>query len=190
MQAADCLAPGVQTVAYSYIGPQSTYPLYRDGTIGYAKEHLHSTAEAINLQLADIGGHAWVSVCKALVTKASAYIPVLPVYLGLLMGVMKEQGLHEGCIEQMHRLFASKMYGAQGVVADGHRLIRMDDHELSPAVQVAVSALWAKLTPQNFASMGDFAGLKRDFLQLNGFDLPGVDYEAPVNIKALGELQP
>lgn len=190
LQAADCLAPGVQTVAYSYIGPQSTYPLYRDGTIGYAKEHLHSTAEAINLQLADIGGHAWVSVCKALVTKASAYIPVLPVYLGLLMGVMKEQGLHEGCIEQMHRLFASKMYGTQGVVADGHRLIRMDDHELSPAVQVAVSALWAKLTPQNFASMGDFAGLKRDFLQLNGFDLPGVDYEAPVNIKALGELQP
>lgn len=190
LQDADCLAPGVQTVAYSYIGPESTYPLYRDGTIGYAKEHLHSTAEAINLQLAALGGHAWVSVCKALVTKASAYIPVLPVYLGLLMGVMKAQGVHEGCIEQMHRLFASKMYGSRGVVADGHRLIRMDDHELNPAVQAAVSALWPKLTPQNFESMGDFAGLRRDFLQLNGFDLPGVDYEMPVDIKALGELQP
>lgn len=190
LQAADCLAPGVQTVAYSYIGPASTYPLYRDGTIGYAKEHLHGTAEAINLQLAELGGHAWVSVCKALVTKASAYIPVLPVYLGLLMGVMKEHGVHEGCIEQMRRLFADKMYGAEGVIADGNRLIRMDDHELDPAIQAAVSALWPKVTPENFASMGDFAGLRRDFMQLNGFELPGVDYEAPVNIAALGELEP
>ena len=138
LQQADCLAPGVQTVAYSYIGPESTYPLYRDGTIGYAKEHLHATAETINLQLAELGGHAWVSVCKALVTKASAYIPVLPVYLGLLMGVMKERGVHEGCIEQMQRLFAAKMYGPHGVVADGNRLIRMDDHELDPAIQAAV----------------------------------------------------
>ncbi|WP_310596534.1 enoyl-ACP reductase FabV [Aeromonas aquatica] len=190
LQQADCLAPGVQTVAYSYIGPESTYPIYRDGTIGYAKEHLHATAETINLQLAELGGHAWVSVCKALVTKASAYIPVLPVYLGLLMGVMKERGVHEGCIEQMRRLFADKMYGPQGVVADGNRLIRMDDHELDPAVQAAVSALWSKVTPDNFQALGDFAGLKRDFMQLNGFELAEVDYGAPVNEASLTELVP
>lgn len=190
LQQADCLAKGVQTVAYSYIGPESTYPLYRDGTIGYAKEHLHATAETINLQLAELGGHAWVSVCKALVTKASAYIPVLPVYLGLLMGVMKERGVHEGCIEQMRRLFADKMYGQKGVVADGNRLIRMDDHELDPAIQAAVSTLWSKVTPDNFQSLGDFAGLKRDFMELNGFDLPEVDYGAPVNVDALTELAP
>ena len=190
LQQADCLAPGAQTVAYSYIGPESTYPIYRDGTIGYAKEHLHATAETINLQLAQLGGHAWVSVCKALVTKASAYIPVLPVYLGLLMGVMKERGVHEGCIEQMRRLFADKMYGPQGVVADGNRLIRMDDHELDPAVQAAVSALWSKVTPDNFQALGDFAGLKRDFMQLNGFELAEVDYGAPVNVASLTELVP
>ncbi|MFQ2110094.1 enoyl-ACP reductase FabV [Aeromonas rivipollensis] len=190
LQQADCLAPGVQTVAYSYIGPESTYPLYRDGTIGYAKEHLHATAETINLQLAELGGHAWVSVCKALVTKASAYIPVLPVYLGLLMGVMKERGVHEGCIEQMQRLFAAKMYGPHGVVADGNRLIRMDDHELDPAIQSAVSALWPKVTPDNFHALGDFAGLRRDFMELNGFELPGVDYGAPVDVASLTELLP
>ncbi|WP_429180276.1 enoyl-ACP reductase FabV [Aeromonas salmonicida] len=190
LQQADCLAPGARTVAYSYIGPESTYPLYRDGTIGYAKEHLHATAEAINLQLAELGGHAWVSVCKALVTKASAYIPVLPVYLGLLMGVMKECGVHEGCIEQMQRLFASKMYGPQGVVADGNRLIRMDDHELDPAIQAAVSTLWSKVTPDNVHTLGDFAGLRQDFMQLNGFELPGVDYGAPVDVASLTELVP
>ena len=101
-----------------------------------------------------------MSVCKALVTKASAYIPVLPVYLGLLMGVMKARGVHEGCIEQMQRLFAAKMYGPHGVVADGNRLIRMDDHELDPAIQSAVSALWSKVTPDNFQALGDFAGLR------------------------------
>ncbi|MFQ2481861.1 enoyl-ACP reductase FabV [Aeromonas caviae] len=190
LQQADCLAPGARTVAYSYIGPEFTYPLYRDGTIGYAKEHLHATAETINLQLAGIGGHAWVSVCKALVTKASVFIPVLPVYLGLLMGVMKERGVHEGCIEQMQRLFADKMYGPRGVVADGNRLIRMDDHELEPAVQAAVSALWSKVTPDNFRTLGDFAGLRQEFMQLNGFELPGVDYGAPVNVASLTELTP
>ncbi|MEE1913444.1 enoyl-ACP reductase FabV [Aeromonas caviae] len=190
LQQADCLAPGARTVAYSYIGPEATYPLYRDGTIGYAKEHLHATAETINLQLAGIGGHAWVSVCKALVTKASVFIPVLPVYLGLLMGVMKERGVHEGCIEQMQRLFADKMYGPRGVVADGNRLIRMDDHELEPAVQAAVSALWPKVTPENFRTLGDFAGLRQEFMQLNGFELPGVDYGAPVNVASLTELTP
>ncbi|BDN90497.1 enoyl-ACP reductase FabV [Aeromonas caviae] len=190
LQQADCLAPGARTVAYSYIGPESTYPLYRDGTIGYAKEHLHATAETINLQLAGIGGHAWVSVCKALVTKASVFIPVLPVYLGLLMGVMKERGVHEGCIEQMQRLFADKMYGPRGVVADGNRLIRMDDHELEPAVQAAVSALWPKVTPENFRTLGDFAGLRQEFMLLNGFELPGVDYGAPVNVASLTELTP
>ncbi|WP_439825681.1 enoyl-ACP reductase FabV [Aeromonas caviae] len=190
LQQADCLAPGARTVAYSYIGPEATYPLYRDGTIGYAKEHLHATAETINLQLAGIGGHAWVSVCKALVTKASVFIPVLPVYLGLLMGVMKERGVHEGCIEQMQRLFADKMYGPRGVVADGNRLIRMDDHELEPAVQAAVSALWPKVTPENFRTLGDFAGLRQEFMQLNGFELPGVDYGAPVNVASLTELAP
>ena len=190
LQQADCLAPGARTVAYSYIGPESTYPLYRDGTIGYAKERLHATAKTINLQLAGIGGHAWVSVCKALVTKASVFIPVLPVYLGLLMGVMKERGVHEGCIEQMQRLFADKMYGPRGVVADGNRLIRMDDHELEPAVQAAVSALWPKVTPENFRTLGDFAGLRQEFMQLNGFELPGVDYGAPVNVASLTELTP
>lgn len=187
---ADCLARGAQTVAYSYIGPESTYPLYRDGTIGYAKEHLHATAEAINLQLTGIGGHAWVSVCKALVTKASAFIPVLPVYLAVLMQVMKEEGSHEGCIEQMRRLFAEKMFGAQGVVADGQRLIRMDDRELAPAVQAAVDTLWRQVTPENFHTLGDFAGLRTDFFALNGFGLEGVDYGAAVKVAELAALRP
>ncbi|MBZ6072664.1 enoyl-ACP reductase FabV [Aeromonas schubertii] len=187
---AGCLAHGVQTVAYSYIGPESTYPLYRDGTIGYAKEHLHASAEAINLQLAGMGGHAWVAVCKALVTKASAFIPVLPVYLAVLMQVMKERGTHEGCIEQMMRLFGDKMYGGRGVLADGHRLIRMDDRELDPQTQAAVAALWARVTPENFRTLGDFTGLRRDFLALNGFGLAGVDYQAPLEPSSLLALHP
>lgn len=106
------------------------------------------------------------------------------------MGVMKERGVHEGCIEQMQRLFAAKMYGPNGVVADGNRLIRMDDHELDPAIQAAVSALWPKVTPDNFHALGDFAGLRQDFMQLNGFELPGVDYGAPVDVASMTELLP
>ena len=172
LQQADCLAPGARTVAYSYIGPESTYPLYRDGTIGYAKEHLHATAETINLQLAGIGGHAWVSVCKALVTKASLVIPFLPVYLMFLMKVMKAKGLHEGCIEQMSRLFADQLYGTQGVRADSQGRWRLDERELRPDVQQEVLALLAVLSADNFRELSDFTGLQQEFLQLNGFAWP------------------
>lgn len=190
LQQADCLAPGAQTVAYSYIGPELTYPIYRDGTIGYAKAHLHAAADTINLQLAGMGGHAWVAVCKALVTKASAFIPVLPVYLAMLMQEMKARGTHEGCIEQMQRLFSDKMYGARGVVADGERLIRMDDYELDPALQAVVAERWSHLSPATFRQLGDIAGLRQEFMALNGFGLAGMDYQAEVSLEMLQTLRP
>lgn len=172
------LAPGAKTVAYSYIGPELTFPIYRNGTIGRAKEHLESTAHRLHARLAATGGAAYVSVNKALVTQASSAIPVVPLYISLLYKVMKEKGLHEGCIEQMQRLFADRLYAPAGPQPDEKGRIRVDDWEMRPDVQQAVAALWPKVGTDNLREISDFAGYQQEFLKLFGFGLPGVDYDA------------
>lgn len=180
LKAAGVLTKGAQTVAYSYIGPEVTRAVYRDGTIGKAKEDLENTAEAIRNRLQDLGGQAYVSVNKALVTRASAVIPVVPLYLALLFKVMKAKGIHEGCIEQMHRLFTDRIYSGDPKTDEKGR-IRMDDWELRDDVQAEVNKLWPQVTSQNIGSLGDLAGYHQDFLHIHGFGKEGVDYEADVN---------
>ena len=188
---AGVLATGCRTVAYSYIGPAITYPLYHHGTLGRAKQHLHVTADALNHQLQALGGQAHVAVCKALVTKASVFIPAFSPYMLALFKVMKAQGTHEGCIEQMQRLFGERFFPAQGEVkVDAQRLIRMDDWELAAETQQQVAALMAQITPENFTALGDYTGYKTDFLQLNGFAHEGIDYDADVSMAELQRLTP
>ena len=175
------LAEGAKTVAYSYIGPEVTYPVYRAGTIGAAKEHLEKTAITLNDRMASMGGEAFVSVNKALVTRASAVIPVVPLYISLLFKVMKEKGTHEGCIEQMQRMLAEKVYGDAGVVRDEQKLVRMDDWEMDAEVQKAVSAQWDAVTTENLEELTDIAGFRSDFLKLHGFGWDGVDYTVDVD---------
>ena len=127
--------------------------------------------------LKPLGGDAWVAVCKALVTKASVFIPGLSPYVMALFKVTKEMGLHEGCIEQMHRLFATQLYAPEGPTLDSERMIRMDDWELRDDVQLQVNQLLAEITPENFKELVDYQGLRQDFLQLNGFDFDNIDYE-------------
>lgn len=190
LREADVLAEGCKTIAYSYIGPESTYPLYRNGTLGAAKEHLHDTAEILNKKLmADINGEAFIAVCKAVVTKASAYIPIFPLYISLLYKVMKEKKLHETCIEQMHRLMFTRLYPAMGpVITDTERLIRIDDLELRPDVQKEVEALRLKVTPANFKEISDFAGYLKEFNELNGFGFEDFDYNQDVDFQKIIEL--
>lgn len=188
---AGVLAKNARTVAYSYIGPRSTWPLYRDGALGAAKTHLHRTADVLNSQLRATGGQAHVAVCKAVVTKASAFIPVFPLYIALLYRVMKEKHLHETCIEQMYRLMAECLYPAGGPpTVDDQRLIRLDDRELRPDVQAEVDALRRQVNADNFMTVSDFAGYLREFHALNGFGLPGVNYLADVDLKALTTMKP
>lgn len=175
------LAEGATTVAYSYIGPELTEPVYRKGTIGRAKDHLEATAFTIADQLKDINGRAYVSVNKALVTQASSAIPVIPLYISLLYKVMKAKGIHEGCIEQISRLFKSNLYAAEGVQTDEKGRLRVDDWEMREDVQNEVTALWAEATTETLPEIGDLAGYKTDFFNLFGFEVPGVDYAADVN---------
>ena len=188
---AGVLAAGCKTVAYSYVGPEVTYPIYHQGTLGRAKAHLHATADTLNDELAAIGGEAYVSVCKALVTKASVFIPAFSPYILSLFKVMKEKGTHEGCIEQMQRLFAEHLYSeASTVPVDNARLIRIDDKELEPQTQSAVKAMMATMDNDNFQHIGDYEGYKLDFMQLNGFGFDEVNYNAPVDIEKLALLTP
>jgi enoyl-[acyl-carrier protein] reductase/trans-2-enoyl-CoA reductase (NAD+) len=177
LEAGDVMAPGFNTVAYSYIGPDLTWAVYRNGTIGRAKEDLERTAHALHARLAAKGGRAFVSVNKALVTQASSAIPVVPLYISLLYRVMKEKGLHEGCIEQIRRLFG-RLYeqGTTPVDADGR--IRIDDWEMGADVQKAVADLWPQVTTETLQQLADTAGYREEFLKLFGFGLPGIDYEA------------
>jgi len=179
--AADALAEHALTVAYSYIGPSLTEPVYRKGTIGAAKDHLEATAFTITEKLKPIGGKAFVSVNKALVTQASSAIPVIPLYISLLYKVMKEKGIHEGCIEQMQRLFADRLYKGLPVPTDDKGRIRIDDWEMREDVQEAVSALWEKATTESLPELGDLKGYRNDFLKLFGFEASGVDYQADTN---------
>lgn len=176
LEAAGVLAPGVVTVAYSYIGPSLTWAIYRNGTIGRAKEHLEETADRISAKLADKEGRAWVSVNKALVTQASSAIPVVPLYISLLYRVMKAKGLHEGCIEQIQRLFATRLAGSPQPDEDGR--IRIDDWEMREDIQAEVAALWEKVSTENLADISDIAGYRAEFLKLFGFGLEGINYEA------------
>ncbi len=179
---AGVLADTAITVAYSYIGPDITFALYRDGTIGKAKEHLEATAHELDAMLAPGGGHAWVSVNKALVTRASAVIPGVSLYLAVLYGVMKQKGLHEGTIEQMYRLFSQQLYGDGLPEVDDHGRIRMDDWEMRDDVQREVHELWNAVNEENVTEIADVEGFQQEFLQIHGFGFEDVDYEADVEV--------
>lgn len=178
---ADVLAEGATTVAYSYIGPGLTEAVYRKGTIGRAKDHLEATAFTITDALKSVNGKAYVSVNKALVTQASSAIPVIPLYISLLYKTMKEKGIHEGCIEQMDRLFRERLYTGAPMLLDDKGRIRVDDWEMRDDVQSKVSELWEQADTDTLPAIGDLAGYKSDFLNLFGFGFEGVDYPADVN---------
>lgn len=188
MREAGVLAPKAATVAFSYIGPELTHAIYKSGTIGRAKEDLEEKAGQISALLSPTGGRAFVSVNKALVTQASSAIPVVPLYMSLLFRVMKREGTHEGCIEQMVRMFSDRLY-QNGIPADwgsvpvdaGGR-IRMDDWEMDPAVQREVAGLWEKADTASLPGLADLDGYRADFQRLFGFDVAGVDYDADVDI--------
>ena len=175
---AGVLADGVKSVSYSYIGPELTWPIYTEGTIGMAKKDLEVVCERLNSKLADkYNGSAYVSVNKALVTQASSAIPVVPLYISILYKEMKEQGLHEGCIEQIQRLFADRLYGGD-LQLDDNKRIRIDDWEMREDIQAAVAKSWETISNDTIADLSDFAGYQEEFLKLFGFGLDGVDYEA------------
>lgn len=178
---ANVLAEGATTVAYSYIGPEVTEAVYRKGTIGQAKDHLEATAFEISKDLATLNGKAYVSVNKALVTQASSAIPVIPLYISLLYKIMKAEGIHEGCIEQIQRLYAQRLYTGEAVPTDNKGRIRIDDWEMRDDVQSKVAALWKESTTESLPEIGDLAGYKQDFLNLFGFGFEGVDYLADAN---------
>ncbi len=187
---AGVLAKGAKTYAYSYLGPKITYGIYKDGTIGAAKRHLENTAEELdNLLKEKVQGEAYVTVNKALVTKASAYIPIFPLYGAILSKVMKKKGLHEGCIEQTHRLFVDMIYGNEPVL-DELRRIRPDNWEMREDVQAEVEELWEQITDDNFKEFSDYAGYKDDFFRLGGFGVEGIDYTADVDLEELAKLKP
>ncbi len=176
LKEANLLAPKVKTVAYSYIGPSVTEAVYRKGTIGRAKDHLEATAFTISDNLKSLDGQAFVSVNKALVTQASSAIPVIPLYISLLYKTMKTDGIHEGTIEQIQRLFAEKLYNGSEVPVDEKGLIRIDDLEMRADVQAEVSKLWATADTDNLGEIGDLEGYRKDFYNLFGFGFDGVDY--------------
>jgi len=178
---AGVLAPGCRTVAYSYIGPELTYPIYRSGTIGRAKEDLESTARALTERLRrDLGGAAYVSVNKALTTQASSAIPVVPLYISILYKIMKAKGTHEGTAEQIARLFRDHLAPGREPRLDADGRIRLDDLEMEPSTQREVSLLWNQVTTENLFSLTDYAGFKQEFRSLFGFEVPGIDYTKPV----------
>jgi enoyl-[acyl-carrier protein] reductase/trans-2-enoyl-CoA reductase (NAD+) len=173
---AGVLADGFKTVAYSYIGPELTWAIYTDGTIGRAKLHLEQTARELNEAYGK--DTAVVSVNKALVTQASSAIPVVPLYISILYKIMKAKGTHEGCIEQIHRLFADHYGAASGPTLDEKGRIRIDDWEMSPDVQAEVEKIWNVITTEQLGELSDFEGYQKEFLKLFGFGLAGVDYAA------------
>lgn len=177
------LAPGARTIAYSYIGPEVTAPIYRHGTIGRAKEHLEATAHDLDARLREhLQGGAWVSVNKAVVTQASSAIPAVPLYMSALFGVMKRRGLHEGPAEQIVRLFGEHLAPGMTPRTDEERRIRLDDREMQPEVQAEVAALWERVTTENFRTITDYDAYHRYFRRLFGFDVPGIDYAAPTEV--------
>jgi enoyl-[acyl-carrier protein] reductase/trans-2-enoyl-CoA reductase (NAD+) len=184
MQALDeakLIAPGATAMAYSYIGPEVTWPVYRNGTIGLAKNDLERAARRIDAMLKVNGyGRAFISVNKALVTQASSAIPVVPLYIAILYRIMKAKGTHEGCIEQIRRLFATQLYNGSALAFDGAGRVRIDDWEMRPDVQAAIAPIWMQVATENLEAITDIAGYREEFLKLFGFGLPGIDYNADV----------
>ena len=175
LEQAGVLAQGIKSVAYTYIGPALTHAIYKDGTIGKAKEDLGKAAAQISQMLAGKGGSAFLSVNKALVTQASSAIPVVPLYISILYKVMKARGTHEGCIEQMVRMM-ERIYGDMHTDESGR--LRLDDLEMDDAVQREVELSWEKVTQDNLEQICDLAGYRHDFYRLFGFETPGIDYDA------------
>ena len=178
---AGLLAPEVTVVAYTYIGSPLTWPIYRDGTIGKAKDDLKARVDALDERLAkELGGHAYISVNKAVVTQASAAIPVVPLYISILYDIMNAQGINEAPIEQMQRLFSQHLGPGLQPQLDSERYIRLDDRELQEDVTAAVTERWAQINTDNFHELSDYAGFRRRFRNLFGFEVDGVDYETTV----------
>ena len=180
LSAAGVLADGAKTTAFTYIGEKMTWDLYWDGTIGQAKKDLDTKVLSIREKLAQTGGDARVSVLKAVVTQSSSAIPVMPLYLAMLFKEMKVEGSHEGCIEQLYRLFTEGLY-CDNPRLDNEGRLRMDELEMRPNIQDKVAESWAKISTENLHSLTDFEGYKQDFLGLFGFNIAGVDYKADVN---------
>jgi len=180
---AGVLAPGALSAAYSYIGPPLSHPIYKDGTIGKAKEDLERAARSLNARHAVSGLGAFVSINKAVVTRSSAVIPIIPLYVSVLFKVMKEDGGHEDCLDQMARLFSDRLYASAGrpVPVDGEGRIRLDELEMRDSVQNKVLELMGKIDQETLPKLADLEGFKADFLRVHGFGIPGVDYEADVD---------
>jgi enoyl-[acyl-carrier protein] reductase/trans-2-enoyl-CoA reductase (NAD+) len=177
---AGVLASGFQTIAFSYIGPDLTRAIYRDGTIGKAKEDLEQHVQIINTMLADVSGRAIISVQKALVTRASAVIPAVPLYLSLLYQVMKAKGLHENCIQQIYRLYHDFLFCPEPAPTDDLGRLRLDDWEMRADVQAEVAELWQQVNNDNVGSLADIEGFLAEFLRHHGFGIPGIDYSRDV----------
>ena len=188
LKQAGVLSDGVKTVSYSYIGTDITWPIYWHGALGKAKEDMDRAAGALRESLAELNGSANVSVLKSVVTQASAAIPVMPLYIAIGFKVMKELGIHEGCIEQINRMFRTQLYKDGGAELDDNARIRMDDWELRDDVQNKVKELWPQITNDNIFELSDYQGYKDEFLKLFGFGIDGIDYEADVN--ALVDFEP
>ncbi|TRW49301.1 trans-2-enoyl-CoA reductase family protein [Aliidiomarina halalkaliphila] len=180
LHAAGVLADGCQTTAYTYIGKKLTWPIYGHATIGKAKEDLDRAAATLRRGYKDVHLKAWVSSLKALVTQASSAIPVMPLYISLIYKVMKEEGTHEGCIEQIYRLFTQDLY-VEVPEMDDHNRLRVDGLETNDKTQAKVEALWNQVTQENFHQLADYKGYHSDFLRLFGFGIDGVDYDADVD---------
>ena len=179
LKKANAISNNALTIAYSYVGPKLTFPIYKDGTIGLAKNDLFETAKTIEQNL---NIKALISVNKALVTQASSAIPIVPLYLTILYKIMKAKGCHEGCIEQMHRLFAKKInFATNAIELDSKGRIRLDDLELNPEVQREIEIAWQKINNENLNQFADLAGYSSDFEKMFGFGLESIDYSADVN---------
>ncbi len=181
LDGAGVLAEGVLTVAYTYIGPELTHPVYRDGTIGRAKNHLEQTGLTLTEYLQNKNGSAHVSTNKAMVTQSSAAIPVVPLYISLLYKIMKEKGCHENCIQQMYRLFADRLYTDAPPATDDQGRIRIDDWEMREDVQAAVAALWSSVNTETLEAVSDITSYREEFLGLFGFGFDGIDYDVDVS---------
>ena len=182
MARAGVLASGCTTVAYSYIGTELTWPIYWEGALGEAKKDLDRAARAIDQQMQAIGGRANIAVLKSVVTQASSAIPVMPLYISMVFKKMREEGLHEGCIEQINRMFRQRLCRDDGVVeVDDSNRLRLDDWELREDIQAHCMALWPQLTNENLAELTDYRRYKEEFLKLFGFGVAGVDYDADVD---------
>ncbi len=178
---AEVLVEGATTIAYSYIGPEVTWPVYKNGTIGGAKEHLENSARKIDALLRPKGGQAFISVNKAVVTQASSAIPVVPLYISILYKVMRQNGTHEGCIEQIYRLYDEHLFNGAEPVFDESGRMRLDDLEMLPEVQEAAKSLWVQVNTENLDEISDYTGYRQEFLKLFGFGIEGVDYGADLD---------